>query len=177
MKSPFEGELVRLRARELQDAEDTRRWLNDPNVSLFINVRYPQSLAAQRKRLGEQPPPNYVSALFAIEARSDGRHIGNCGLHAASPEDRLAELGIAIGEADYRGGGYGTDAMRTLCRFGFDVMNLNRIELRVFNDNPRALRVYQKIGFQLESCLRDADFRQGRYRDVLWMGLLRGELR
>ena len=55
--------------------------------------------------------------------------------------------------------------------------HLERIELGVFNDNPRARHVYEKISFQLEGCLRDADFRQGRYRDVLFMGLLRGELR
>lgn len=89
---------------------------------------------------------------------------------------RRAELGIALGDKAYWDGGYGTDTMRTLCRFGFEEMNLHRIELWVFEENVRAQHVYQKVGFTVEGRLRDAMYKAGHYQDGILMGLLEGEL-
>ena len=68
--------------------------------------------------------------------------------------------------------GLGTDAVRTLCRFGFRHMNLQRIELDVFETNPRALRAYEKVGFTLEGTRRRSEFVQGRHVGSHIMGLL-----
>ncbi|MEX0782320.1 MAG: GNAT family protein [Dehalococcoidia bacterium] len=175
MKSPFEGQLVRLRAREVDDLDRYHRWLNDPEVTQHVMMRYPISVAFERNYLESVAPTSFELALFSMDTLA-GEHIGWCGLHGSSPEDRSASLGIAIGEKSYWNGGYGTDAMRVLCRFGFEHMNLHRIELNVFDDNPRAQRVYEKIGFKVEGCRREADYRYGRHRDIVVMGLLRGEL-
>lgn len=174
-QSPFEGSLVRLRAREESDVERYHRWLNDPEVTRYISMRYPISVEQERKYLESMGPLGFDHALFSIETLG-GEHIGWCGLHGGSPENRGASLGIAIGEKAYWNGGYGTDAMRVLCRFGFEHMNLHRIELDVFSDNPRAQRVYEKVGFRVEGCRREADYRYGVYRDIVHMGLLRDEL-
>jgi RimJ/RimL family protein N-acetyltransferase len=69
------------------------------------------------------------------------------------------------------------DAMRVVCRFGFEMMNLQRIELEVYADNARAVHVYEKVGFRLEGTRRHAVFKRGRYHDMHVMGLLEGELR
>jgi RimJ/RimL family protein N-acetyltransferase len=177
VKSPFEGDLVRLRAREASDAEANFRWMNDPEVMRFIQVRYPQSMRSQRMYLEGLAGPNFEASRFSIETLADRTAIGTCHLRETSPEDRSADLGITIGDKAYHNGGYGTDAMRVLCRLGFDVMNLQRIELGVFAENARARHVYEKLGFQVEACLRDSDFRASKYRDLIIMGLLRGELR
>jgi RimJ/RimL family protein N-acetyltransferase len=65
--------------------------------------------------------------------------------------------------------------VQTLSGWGFDTLNLNRVFLRVFADNARAIRCYAKVGYQQEGRLRQHDFYNGAYRDVLIMGLLRGE--
>ncbi|MBE0610648.1 MAG: GNAT family N-acetyltransferase, partial [Dehalococcoidia bacterium] len=70
-----------------------------------------------------------------------------------------------------------TDTMRTVCRFGFEMMNLHRIQLEVYANNARARHVYEKVGFVLEGCRRQALYKFGRYHDVLVMSLLEGELR
>jgi RimJ/RimL family protein N-acetyltransferase len=173
--SPFEGRLVRLRAREDADLDRYHRWLNDPELTRFIEIRYPISYEQERRIVEGTPPADFYAARFAIETLA-GEHIGSCTLRNSSPEDRSAELGISIGEKRYWNGGYGTDAMYLLCRFGFEHLNLHRIELHVFADNPRARRVYEKIGFTVEGCLREADYRYGRYRDLVVMGLLEDEL-
>lgn len=173
--APFEGSLVRLRAREADDASRHVRWLNDIEVTRWIRVDYPQSNLAQRWRSDTQPSPAFDRVALAIDTL-DGIHIGNCSLSTLDPANRDAQLGILIGESAYRNGGYGTDAMRLLCRLGFEQMNLERIELTVYGDNARAIRVYEKVGFQHEARRRQAHFVDGRYEDVLIMGLVRGDL-
>jgi RimJ/RimL family protein N-acetyltransferase len=67
--------------------------------------------------------------------------------------------------------------MRVVCRFGFEMMNLHRIELTVYAEHAAAIHVYEKVGFRQEGRLREAAFKFGRYQDLLMMGLLAGELR
>jgi RimJ/RimL family protein N-acetyltransferase len=88
---------------------------------------------------------------------------------------RDAFVGIAIGERDYWGKGYGTDAMRTILHYGFTEINLRRVTLTVFEYNPRAIRSYEKAGFRHEGRLRQFLNREGRRWDMLYMGILREE--
>ena len=69
---------------------------------------------------------------------------------------RSAEFGIMIGDKTYWNRGYGTEAVRLLCQHGFNTLNLNRIFLHVFENNPRAIRAYEKAGFILEGRERQA---------------------
>ncbi|MEX2236385.1 MAG: GNAT family protein [Dehalococcoidia bacterium] len=174
---PLEGRLVRLRARDLADEPLLWKWINDPEVTQNLMARYPYSHAAETEWLKTQTAPGYGEAGLGIETLVEGRLIGNIGLHRASAEDRRATLGIMIGEGDFRDRGYGTDAMRTLCRFGFAMMNMRRIELDVLATNPRAFHVYEKVGFQLEGTRREALWKFGRWIDIHMMGLHEGELR
>jgi RimJ/RimL family protein N-acetyltransferase len=175
--SPFEGRLVRLRAREPEDEPLLYRWFNDPEVTRHLTIRYPLSHSAERAFIERVSDVGYNNASFGVETLSDSRLIGGIGLEHVSPENRSAELGIALGDKTYWNGGYGTDAMRVLCRFGFEQMNLHRIELDVYADNVRAIRVYEKVGFKHEGTRRQALYKYGAYHDVLLMGLLEGELR
>ena len=172
---PFTGELVRLRAAEPEDAPAMHRWMNDPDVIDNLGARYPTSLAIHTER-ARHVELGFAAAPFVVEAIAEGRAIGWVALRRAAPEDRCATLGIAIGDKDFWDGGYGTDTMRTVCRFGFETMNLHRIELDVYSTNTRAIRVYEKVGFRSEGCLRQAIFKSDAYRDLILMGLLKGEL-
>jgi RimJ/RimL family protein N-acetyltransferase len=80
-----------------------------------------------------------------------------------------------VGQTDCQNQGYGTEAVRLAMRFGFEELNLNRIELCVFDHNPRGIRVYEKCGFVAEGRMRQASFRHGQYRDVLRYAILRSE--
>lgn len=177
MESPYEGILIRLRMREPEDEPLLHKWFNDPDVTEHLTVRYPLSHKDEREFIERTSPAGYRVASFAIETLAEGRLIGGVSLEDGSPEDRSATLGIAIGDKQFWDGGYGTDTMRTICRFGFETMNLRRIQLDVYEGNDRAKHVYEKIGFQVEACKRQAHFVRGRYRDVFVMGLLEGELR
>lgn len=176
LPSPLEGRLVRLRAREPQDEAPFHSWFNDYAVTEFLAVRYPVSHVVERNMLEREPAMSHQRAAFSVETRAEQVLIGNCELRVPAPENRCGNLGIAIGHPGYRDRGYGTDAMRTLCRFGFAMMNLHRIELTVDATNARARHVYRKVGFVEERLLRDHRFIAGSYRDTVVMSILRNEL-
>jgi RimJ/RimL family protein N-acetyltransferase len=102
--------------------------------------------------------------------------IGSCGFFNLDQHNRSSEFGIMIGDKDYWDQGYGTEAVRLLCQHGFKTLNLHRIYLRVFETNPRAIRAYEKCGFIHEGRQRQAEFRDGKYIDVIVMSLLSTEL-
>ncbi len=170
----LEGSLVRLRALEKTDLERDHRWMNDHEVTQYLLSRYPISLAAEEKWLEENSGSSFGGVRLAIETK-DGVHIGNLDLRHVDPQDRRAALGIMIGEKEYWGRGYGTDAIRTLLRLAFGEMNLNRVWLTVHEFNERAIACYRKCGFREEGRLRQDRYSQGRYWDTLIMGVLRDE--
>ncbi|MEK7248387.1 MAG: GNAT family protein [Chloroflexota bacterium] len=173
----IEGKLVRLRAVEPGDAANAYKWINDGDVTRYLMARYPYSLASEQDWVANASKPNdYSEARFAIETK-EGVHIGLCGLHRGRPEERTADLGIMIGDKDYHERGFGTDAMLTMIRFGFEQMNLHRVSLGVFDFNQRAQAVYRKVGFVEEGRDRDAYFQDGRYWDVIRMSVLEDEWR
>lgn len=152
-------------------------WINahfwNPNVTRFLEVVWPQAVAGTEAFLS-QARESETSVLLLIETLG-GERVGACSLDGVQPRARTADLGIWIAE-EHWSEGLGTDAVRTLCRFGFREMNLNRIALHVYDFNARGIRAYEKVGFREEGRLRGAQFVDGRNVDVIAMGLLAGDL-
>ncbi|MFD9945154.1 GNAT family N-acetyltransferase [Nonomuraea sp. NPDC059023] len=170
------GDRVRMRAIEPSDAVFLLRWHTDPEVMRWLEDPYPPSLAALTRQLEERKPDSYESLTLMIDDL-DGRTIGICALRGAEPETGNATLDIYLGEKDTWGQGYATDAMRVICRYGFQKMRLHRIGLTVVAENAAARRVYEKVGFVEEGCQRESFRRDGQWHDQIVMGLLEGELR
>lgn len=170
------GERIRLRAIERSDIPTFLRWFNDPEVRQFLLMYLPLS-EAQEERWFESLPERSADHIFGIEANTDEgwRLIGNCGLHRIDWKNRNATFGIVIGEKEFWGRGFGTEATRTLLRFAFHELNLHRVSLDVYDFNARAIRSYEKAGFRLEGTKREALFRDGRYHDVHLMSILSHE--
>jgi RimJ/RimL family protein N-acetyltransferase len=171
--SAFEGRLVRLRPLEESDADALNPLFGDPAVLATLDFAFPQSttgfLEFVRSSRGSSS-----QVAFAIETL-EGEAIGVCDLREIEPRARTGQVGIWIARHAW-GGGYGTDAMRVLCRFGFRELNLHRIGLHVYETNPAGIRAYEKVGFRREGTMRRAQFAGGRYLDVHVMGLLAEEL-
>jgi RimJ/RimL family protein N-acetyltransferase len=175
----LEGDLVRLRALEPEDADKIYHWVHDPEVGRWMVNDHPRSRAQIRKRCEERPVNKYELVLLGIETKADGKLIGIVDLRDAEPEVGNAELDIYIGDAEYRnGGGYGTEALRMMCRYGFDRMRLHMITLWVVAENERARHVYRKVGFSEDGRHREAFVGEGgRRHDMILMSMLQGELK
>ena len=172
------GKLVRLRKCEPEDLERILVWMNDREVTQYLAARYPISRPQEQgwlERVAKMPPSDGL--ILAIETLAEARHIGTISLNSIGWEDRHATLGINIGEKDCWGQGYGTDAIITLLRYAFDWMNLHRVDLQVWSENPRAIASYRKCGFIEEGRLRQGYYQRGVHHDLVVMGVLREEFR
>lgn len=171
----FEGDLVRLAQISRDNLPAYKRWMRDYEVQHFL-ARIPTPITDEAEEAWfESVAKGTDDYIFAIRTLDDDTLIGNCGLHGIDVKNRLAEFGIVIGEKAYWGRGYGTDAARVILHFAFDELNLNRVELDVYDFNPRAIRSYEKVGFVHEVTRREALFRGGEYHDVHRMGILQNE--
>lgn len=172
------GKKTRLRAIEKEDIPRFVPWLNNPEIARYLMIAAPLSLADEedwfQRMRSEQGKRQFVFAIDAVDGPAPV-HIGNLGLHDIDRLHSQAMVGIFIGDPAYHGKGYGSDALRTLCRWAFLTQNLHRLYLNVYEFNPRAIRCYEKVGFQVEGRLRQAHFHNGRYWDVLLMAMLREE--
>jgi len=112
---------------------------------------------------------------FAIRTCDRDKLIGLIELEGILWPHGVSWLGVGIGESKYWGGGYGTEAVTLMLRFGFWELNLHRIQLTVFDYNTRAIAAYEKLGFVREGVYREFLQRDGRRYDMLLYGLLRRE--
>ncbi|OLS24266.1 MAG: putative ribosomal N-acetyltransferase YdaF [Candidatus Heimdallarchaeota archaeon LC_2] len=172
----YYGTKTILRGLELSDVDDIMENWNDVELRQFLFAAVPhskeqeidfikQSWTARAKGIG------YVLAITDL----DGKFLGICGLESINSIHRSATLGIAIHAKENWGKGYGTDAMITLCAFGFQIVNLNRIELDYHDFNIRAEKSYPIVGFKEIGRRRKAHFVLGQYHDTVIMDLLKSE--
>lgn len=171
------GDRVRLRHVEKEDLPQFVEWLNDPEVSQGLSMVTPLSMAEEGNWFDKMLKSPNEERPLCIEAKQDDgwQLIGNSGFFSIDWRNRAAELGIFIGDKNYWDQGYGTEVVKLLLRHGFSTLNLYRIFLRVFEDNPRALRAYEKAGFIHEGRQRQAEYHDGQFHDVLFMSVLRPE--
>ena len=177
--SLLQGELVRLVAANSEtDAELFARWSRDSEYMRLQDSEAAQPVSVKRAKedvqrwLEDARPNNYG---FVIRTLADDRPIGAIGLDGIRWSNGDTFVGIGIGEREYWGNGYGTDAMRVILHFAFAELNLHRVSLDVFEYNPRAIRSYEKVRFVIEGRVRQALNREGRRWDVIYMSILREE--
>lgn len=170
------GEKVELAAVQREYLPKYVEWLNDWEVAQFLmpGILAPFNLDDETEWY-ENRHKKEGNYLFAILTLTEKKLIGNCGLHNADLKNRSATFGIVIGEKEYWSKGYGTDATRTLLRFGFSELGLNRVELEVYDFNPRAMRAYEKAGFRRDGMHRQGLYRNGKFHDEIIMCILREE--
>jgi RimJ/RimL family protein N-acetyltransferase len=171
------GKRIRLRAIERTDLPKFVGWLNEPEVIENLEIHTPLSLAQEEDWFNKNlslPGDEQVLAID-VKERSMYQMIGTLAFVKINLFDRSGEVGIAIGNKSYWNKGYGTEALQTLIRHGFETLGLNRIWLRVYETNARGIQAYKKAGFIHEGIMRQAHWKNGRFVDVHIMGVLVSE--
>ena len=167
------GERVVLRAIERADVPDLHAWGRDVESWTRTSEKpwTPKTLADTQAQYdeGKRWRADDKDVPFAVEA--DGRLVGSISLFAIDPFARRAELGITLGP-QARGHGLGRDAIGVLLRYAFEHRGLHRVGLEVLADNEPAIRCYRACGFVEEGRIRDEAWVDGRFVDMLRMGVL-----
>lgn len=98
--------------------------------------------------------------------------VGSVYLRDIDEHHHRAEFGIFIGEETALKSGIGTKAAKLITQYGFNELGLHKIYLRVFEDNARAIKCYEKAGFKQEARFQDDVLIQGKYRSMIIMSMI-----
>ena len=169
------GERVWLRPMEERDLPAYVAGVNDTDVGGMAGYPMPQSPAQASAWLQKVMDGwGRDGFFFAVCELGDDRFVGTTWLKELNLMHANAELAIFM-DRDHIGGGWGADAQRTLLRFAFGVVGLERVYLTAFTGNVRAIRSYEKIGFRHEGVMRHSWRGLGGFQDGVLMSLLRSE--
>ena len=155
---------VVIRPIEREELTLIQRWYNDDEVMHWASGSRPNMMASL----------DYLNEVWYDEIYSDtttkmmieadgGISIGVIGYRNLNVQERRCRLSVFIGEKEFWGKGYGTDAINAYLRFLFNRWNLNRIEVDTWDGNDRAIKSYKKCGFKVEGVLRKARYVDGQY--------------
>ena len=169
----LKGKKVNLRPLEKSDLPHLYRWINDPDVRHFVIGTFPQTMTQEEKWL-EKHDANDKDIILMIETKT-GQPIGTMGLHRIEWKDRIATTGAMIGEREYWGGGYGTDAKMILHDYAFNTLNMRKMCSATYSYNKRSLHYSLHCGYKIEGRRRRHIFKKGRYWDLIELGLFKEE--
>ncbi|UCB43890.1 MAG: GNAT family N-acetyltransferase [Dehalococcoidales bacterium] len=175
------GEKVLLRPLKRSDITNFLKWFNDPEVTQYLSMYLPMTEMAEEKWIEDAASRiqagTHVGLIFEAIEGDSSKTIGTIGLHGINPKDHGASFGIAIGEKDYWGNGYGTEATRLILDYGFQQLNLHRIASSTLAFNERSIKLHKKVGFREEGRQREAFFRNNHFHDLVMFSILRNEWR
>lgn len=162
--------LRRMRPSDLTDVHDySRRY----EVSEFL-LWYPHDELSFTKRYLKIVDTQYKRGEFydwAVVNKSDGRVIGTAGFPRFNLFNNSAEISYVL-NSDYWGKGLAPEAARAVITFGFEVLQLHRMEARYMVGNVGSKRVTEKCGMREEGILRESVYAKGKYVDVAIAAIL-----
>ncbi len=169
----IDGPQLTFRPIEERDLPDLVRWRADPDVLAVFSGPLESLQAARRHYMEPDVEPCW---RFVIEL--EGRGIGEIQYWHQYPGREYewsAGIDIFIGEPDARDRGLGTEAVRTMLRYLFEVKRCHRVTIDPEVGNGRAIRCYEKAGFRFDGVLRHNAFEHGEYVDTYFMSMLEDE--
>lgn len=171
-----EGERILLRdLRESDVGEAYLRWMNDPEVTHFLESRFerhtPESLRGFVARHARDPGHR----LFAITLRQGGRHIGNLKLGPIEERHRRAEIGLLVGERDCWGKGFATEAISLATEYAFRELGLRKVTAGCYAPNEGSLRAFRRAGFAIEGVRKEHCLLDGAFVDLVLLGRIASE--
>jgi len=154
---------------DVNDAEKFTEWLNDMDILVNLQL-YSSVISLENERI-------FLSNLskdhnYSIIDLETDTLIGNCGFMDIDHINQTSEVGIFIGNKEYRNKGYGTEALSLLIDYGFKALNFHNIMLKVYEYNKGAIKCYEKVGFKQIGKRREALYRNLKKHNIIYMDIL-----
>ena len=170
----IKGKKVTLRAMEKSDCEFVVEMFNDPEMeNLVVGWSFPISGYSQEKWFESHYNDN-LNFRFVIETEEDGP-IGIATLLEIDWKNRRATHGMKLANKELRSKGIGTDTVMAIMRYAFDELGLKRLDGSWFPENVASRGMYMKCGWVEEGVRRNYVYKQGKYRDLVVVGILAEE--
>ncbi|MET3539513.1 ribosomal-protein-alanine N-acetyltransferase [Pontibacter aydingkolensis] len=147
--------------------------MSDERVTKYYAVHYDTMEAVEEQMVFyEQLIKEGTGVWWAFSLKGSQELIGACGFSSLEAEHRKAEIGFWL-LPSYWGKGYIPEAAAAIIKYGFEQMNLNRIEAIVEGDNDQSERVLLKLGFEYEGRLRECEIKNGQFIDLIYYSILK----
>ena len=168
MKYPFwVGEKLYLRVLSEEDVTDEYvSWLSDRDVTKYMTWRAFPSTPTDIREYIKGKKRGESLFLGMLEKKTD-KHIGNINLGPIDWINRRAEVSMMIGNKDYWGKGYMTEAFELVINHAFNTLNLNKLKAGTEADNISAVNLFEKTGWVREGLLKNETFRDGNFHDMV----------
>ncbi len=173
MTPTMQLESVNLRPLEDRDLAALQVYRNDPHILNSLGGYSPGMTRADLVAWLQYHRSRTDEAMWCIANREDDSCLGHVGLYQINTRVRKAELGIMIGDADFRGRGVGHEVCQAVIAHALGELNLRRIELSFLATNEAAQKLYTRLGFLQEGIQKEAEYRSGAFVDVVLMSLIR----
>jgi diamine N-acetyltransferase len=175
--SVLRGVKTVLRPIEETDLALLWKWENDSELTYFLNADRHRTMSkdevARRYRQVRSDPS---MELFIVETQ-DGERIGMIGYDNLSIERQSCRVYIGLGEKQYWGCGFGSDAMCALLEHHFTDLQLERVYLSVYDFNQRAISSYRKCGYRVDGVRRNVALVDGEWCDSIEMSITATDFR
>ncbi|OZB94191.1 GNAT family N-acetyltransferase [Paenibacillus sp. XY044] len=173
----IESRDILLRFAQESDLNDYFTFLHDPEMKRLTGSQIEFTRNEIAAWINKISVINNDRVDFMILLKRTNELLGEVVLNEIDSINRSANIRIGIQGTQHRGKGYGSEAMIQMLRYGFNTLKLHRIHLGVYTFNPRAIHVYEKIGFKREGLQRDALYIDGKFHDMITMAILEDEFR
>lgn len=170
----YEGEKIFLRPVEEEDIELFYFGRNNPDVRETLFLFFPMTYEQVKNEL-QSLFTTKDNLTFTIVEKETNIPVGQTSFVRIDYVSRMATFFLAIWDPEHWSRGYGTEATKLMVDYGFEILNLNRIQLHVAVENKNAIRAYEKCGFKIEGTLREAMYHHNKYCDFHLMAILRSE--
>lgn len=168
------GNSIKLRAIEINDLDIMQIWANDPSIQYMLGGWHFPTNRNDQEKWFQNLSCNSMHQRFIVVDGSNN-NIGMANLLNINFKDGNAELGLLL-DPKYQGKGFGKEVVKTLMKYGFEELRLNRLETSIISTNKPSLSLFlNKCNWKQEGILRNWYFRQNEFIDKIMLGILSHE--
>ncbi len=170
----LKGEKIYLRPMKNSDKDKTLKWKNNLNIrKMALYHPFPITDELESEQFDNiLTDKNNKDIYLAICLNGEKKLVGFTTLRDINWVKRNCEAGCIIGERKYRGQGIGKETTLLLIKYAFDYLNLHKIYLKILAENKVSIHLAKKLNFKQEGLLKEEFFWDGKYWDVLVLGMV-----
>lgn len=167
-KLQINGERIMLRIITISDVSDQYvDWLNSRNINQFLESRFSNHTKYTLRKDIQKILKDKNTLFFTIIDKSTKKHIGNIKLGTINFHHKLGEIGLMIGDENFWGQGYGSEAISLISHYAFTNLNLHKLTAGAYVNNTGSIRAFKKALFHEEGRRKKHFYFKRKYVDYI----------